>query len=670
MRPRIRQHGLLWAAPVIVLLAGTVAAAHAQAPAKSFASALIKVERLPQIRPVVKTGAFSSYDRTGGNDDGFSGKYSFLRKEGDGLVIAEVTGPGAITRIWTPTPIDAPIEFYFDGETTPRLVLPFKDVFSGKTQPFVGDLTGHCLGGYYSYVPLEFAKSIKVVVRAALFQFYMINYVVYEPQVPVRTFQPGDSFEFPSIKADGVKVERQLVLPAGKSVTVFESKKPGRIESLRLGPAEAFAGAERDIVLRIYWDGAKRPAVDVPVGDFFGYSFGQPAIRSLLLGTEDGWNYARFPMPFAKAARIELVSERSGGAPLHLQSETVVSNRGNAADEGTFHAEWRRENSTVTGQPFTYLDVNGRGQMVAAILQAQGREPGQTYFFEGDEQATIDGEVAINGTGSEDSFNGGWYDIPGRWDGRGSLPFSGCLEYSKHISRTGGYRLFLGDAYSFRHSLRYTIEHGGEGNKVVTDYVGTTFYYLDRPDGDSGPLPNVAARDVLEPESFELTFYPSPPKIVALLGASLQLSAAQLDGKQVNFAALTRNISEFAPPPPGTNKPGEFGTPPNDNTFDSLFGPPVMVVSVDVPKAGTYAISVEGLTGPTGAILRLRVNDEAVGNAVDFYATSRGRSGPQKLAEVPLTEGTNLLYLTLVGKNSQSGGASVDLVSIRGTRLP
>ena len=52
----------------------------------------------------------------GGNDDGFAGTYSFLRKEGDKLVIAEMEGPGVINRIWTPTPTDNMLYFYFDGE--------------------------------------------------------------------------------------------------------------------------------------------------------------------------------------------------------------------------------------------------------------------------------------------------------------------------------------------------------------------------------------------------------------------------------------------------------------------------------------------------------------------------------------------------------------------------
>ena len=66
----------------------------------------------------------SSYDRTGGNDDGFSGKYSSIRKDPEGLVIADLKGPGVVNRIWTPTPDADTVKFYFDGEKTPRISIP------------------------------------------------------------------------------------------------------------------------------------------------------------------------------------------------------------------------------------------------------------------------------------------------------------------------------------------------------------------------------------------------------------------------------------------------------------------------------------------------------------------------------------------------------------------
>src|SRR5688572_14359830 len=105
----------------------------------------------------------SSYDRTGGNDDGFSGKYSSIRKEAEGLVIADLKGPGVINRIWTPTPEADTVKFYFDGEKTPRISIPFINLFTGKTFPFVAPLCGNQLGGFYSYLPIPYQKSLKII---------------------------------------------------------------------------------------------------------------------------------------------------------------------------------------------------------------------------------------------------------------------------------------------------------------------------------------------------------------------------------------------------------------------------------------------------------------------------------------------------------------------------
>src|SRR5687767_1622389 len=125
-----------------------------------------RLDLLPRFQQSVKMASISSYDRTGGNDDGFSGKYSFVRKEGDGLVIADLKGPGVIYRIWTPTPTDDPIEFYFDGETAPRIKERFRDIFDGEHPPFVAPLAGFGAGGFYAYYPLAYRQSCKVIIRA------------------------------------------------------------------------------------------------------------------------------------------------------------------------------------------------------------------------------------------------------------------------------------------------------------------------------------------------------------------------------------------------------------------------------------------------------------------------------------------------------------------------
>ena len=112
---------------------------------------LKRVDKLPEYRTGSYVEQFSSYDRTWGNDDGFAGTYSFLRKEGDKLVIAEMEGPGVINRIWTPTPTDNMLYFYFDGEKEPGLKIKFSDLFSGKVYPFTKPVCGNEIGGFYCY---------------------------------------------------------------------------------------------------------------------------------------------------------------------------------------------------------------------------------------------------------------------------------------------------------------------------------------------------------------------------------------------------------------------------------------------------------------------------------------------------------------------------------------
>jgi len=89
---------------VIALLTLSVVPATCQA-AEDFVPGiqeLYRLDRLPALRESVKVASISSYDRTGGNNDGFGGQYSFVRKEPGGLVLADLEGPGVIYRVWTP----------------------------------------------------------------------------------------------------------------------------------------------------------------------------------------------------------------------------------------------------------------------------------------------------------------------------------------------------------------------------------------------------------------------------------------------------------------------------------------------------------------------------------------------------------------------------------------
>ena len=77
---------------------------------------LYDISNLPTYENTARSYQISSYDTTGGNDDGFGGRYSFLRRNSDStLVIFEVSGPGVIHRFWTPTPTNDTLDFYIDN---------------------------------------------------------------------------------------------------------------------------------------------------------------------------------------------------------------------------------------------------------------------------------------------------------------------------------------------------------------------------------------------------------------------------------------------------------------------------------------------------------------------------------------------------------------------------
>lgn len=646
--------------PGTTLLTGLTAAALCgvlTAGASPGLEELYRLDRLPVFRESLEVGSVSSYDRSGGNDDGFSGKYSFVRKDAEGLVLAELTGPGVIYRIWTPTPTDDTLEFLLDGEQKPRVEIKFRELFLGRDPDFPAPLVGFGAGGFFSYVPIPFEKSCVVRMRAPKVQFYQINYAKYGPEAKITSFRRGGARSEELEKArrafdragqdltdltapPGAKPivthARATLAPRG-TVRLFDATQGGRLLGIRLSPAEAFATKSRHLLLRISFDG-EEPAVLCPVGDFFGYAWGRPATRSLLVGTSGTTNYCYFPMPYERSARIEIVSEADRS--VDVSAEIVHCPEPRRKDEGRFYAVWCRENPTTIGTPFTFVETQGRGHLAGVILQCQGMEPGKTLYFEGDDQTTIDGKLVVHGTGSEDFFNGGWYDVPDRWEKRISFPLSGCLGYAKHLGRTGAYRLFLGDAYPYRKSLLQTIEHAGERNEILTDYVGLSFLYSEkRPTAEIAAVP-AAQRVVHDPgEIIFVAAWQMPIHAWSFDRASLSRRNQKIGGEDVRFLCLKAEGGDW-------------------------FGPHFISLTCDIPESGRHSVFVEAVSGPDQGRVQLFQNENPVGETIDLYSEEPGRSGRKLLGNLMLEEGANNLMLKLVGKHEKSSGLALSLVQV------
>ena len=463
----------------------------------------------PDLLPAYRTGEYveqiSSYDRTGKNDDGFGGAYSFIRKEGNNLVIADFKGAGVVNRIWTPTPTDDTLAFYFDGEKKARLRIRFSDLFSGNVFPFVKGISGNEVGGYFTYLPIPYKKSLKIVFEGEKILFLQIQ----NRQIPGKKVESytGDFSALEKAKIDEVSKlftemkpqanlfakgrsagiqseEKTFVINPGEEVDFFNATQGGRIVGMEIDGGTSFEGMQKDIVLSAKWDGENVEGIYSPIADFFGYAYGKKAMRGLLMGSKGNLNYSYIPMPYDQSADLKIVyKKRANGEQAPISIKTRVYYSAQARDkqnEGKFYAVWRRE-KPEQGKYYEFLKTEGKGHYVGTIHLAQGLRPGMTLFFEGDDVTQIDGKQRLHGTGSEDYYNGGWYALLDRWDRGISLPIHGSLDYSLPMGRTGAYRFFMTDKMPFEKEINHVIEHGPEGNEFPVDYTSIAMYYGAQP---------------------------------------------------------------------------------------------------------------------------------------------------------------------------------------------
>lgn len=450
----------------------------------------------------------SSYDRTGGNDDGFSGQFSFLRQEADGgYVIFEETGPGCIYRIWSANPGPRQIEFYFDGETEPRLAFDkWEDMFLGTVEPFVPPVSQHVLGGWCSYVPLPYEKGLKIVTRERI-NFYQITYMKFAGAEGVKSFTPQlndeDRAKFQRVCETWSRLGenpwpdpaarpqyQKWSLAPGQRQVIAGRKGAGIVTALEFAFEELSEKALRQIMVEVAADGAA-PQVSVPLGDFFLQGFPGQNTQSLLCGRKPGAPgtfYCYWPMPFRNAIEIVLINE----SPDRIRLKATVATkllREFPENLAYFHAKWQRLNPTVKGELFPILEAQGRGHWCGVSIAMQGPTPGHG-FLEGDEMLWIDDRdnSTFNGTGSEDYYNGGWY-----FGGTGSLPYYGCGYHAEPEGRCHAYRLHMTDLVPFQQQARIGIEHG-HGNEYDADYAGTTFWY-GAPEVLAAATPALAVAD-------------------------------------------------------------------------------------------------------------------------------------------------------------------------------
>lgn len=289
------------------------------------------------------------------------------------------------------------------------------------------------------------------------------------PMGHLMGLRPGRSARVSSAAPTrGSNADNRHIPPGGKLV-LADIAGPGTIQHIWLtfpDPAPGWLGRQgnadhSELVLRMYWDGATRPAVETPVGDFFAAGFGQrAAIDSAAVAVEGGDAYnCYWPMPFFKSARIEI--ENQSAKPLNSLYFHIDYLREESLPPQTpyFCAQYRQEFPTKSGRDYQILDAEGRGHYVGTVLSARSRSP--EWFGEGDEKFYIDGEKrpSIWGTGTEDYVSNAW------GMGLGTYPYFGVTILDGDPGMVGWlttvYRWHVPDPIRFTRSLRVEIENAG-----------------------------------------------------------------------------------------------------------------------------------------------------------------------------------------------------------------
>lgn len=463
---------------------------------------LMAIERLPYFKPGETVHYAGSIDKMGGNadydwclyQDAVSGEY----------VLFDVDGPGCIYNFVQhryPSSTEPTFRFYFDGERTARFAIRPSEF--GTRPPFVEPLAAAFEGDdpvptgrgpirvVRSFVPMAFRKSCKVTSSIKLEGFERSrghggwgHFVYHSYPTPdgVETFTGREDYTRllqrwravgqdpkPAVPAQTVSEIASLEPMATQKILDYQGR--GSIGAIRLNMDNSADAIPRDLWIRIRWDGPSQPAVECPVGAFFGNELGHHAVKYLTMGTtEPGQGYNYFPMPFWHSAQIELINR----SPKHAM-KVNTSVRIDATDYpenrcGYFNAVYRPAMATTLGRDSSIASIQGYGHVVAGVVSQHAQVPGSC---EGDVRVYIDGlrTPRIQSDGSESWVCYGWgFCCPPQSNPTGGYD---SVPPDSPWSQT---RLLMGDWYPFAQELRFGIEAGGSNDQALI-HSGAIFYY-------------------------------------------------------------------------------------------------------------------------------------------------------------------------------------------------
>jgi hypothetical protein len=220
----------------------------------------------------------------------------------------------------------------------------------------------------------------------------------------------------------------------------------------------------RSLRLQFFWDGSNKPAVDVPLGDFFGYNLGKQIVfQSALFSSGEGRSYNCYiPMPFKKAAKVLLINEGSERVKLYYDIDFVLQKL--PLNTLYFHAYWNRQQSGQLGDDYVLLPkIEGKGRFLGISVGLNtDTSYSKSWWGEGEVKMYLDGDTkypTINGTGAEDYIGSAW--------GLGTFTnwYQGCTVANDSTGQFNFYRWHVPDAIYFNKDIKVTIQQIGGWTK-------------------------------------------------------------------------------------------------------------------------------------------------------------------------------------------------------------
>jgi hypothetical protein len=249
----------------------------------------------------------------------------------------------------------------------------------------------------------------------------------------------------------------------------------------------------KSLILRIFWDGCKTPAVETPIGDFFGAGQCEfDSFASRYVSTSSGGFLSLWPMPFAKGFRLEVENRHpSLGADLFCNANFQETE---AMPEGaSYFCSQFRTGRREAADDALVIEAKGSGHFTGMMLHMQGQRMHYLSYLEAPEYVFIDDDwdaPRFVGTGLEDYFNGGWYFRDGEFTG----PMHGVPLKDPLRSMVTMYRFHEADTLRFDQRIKVTFVNPWEVDRLEPYwYSSVAYYYSTTPDPDQPALPDHSA---------------------------------------------------------------------------------------------------------------------------------------------------------------------------------